>query len=342
MRKLSIIIPAYNEEKVLEKCLESVLNIFSPEDVYVVSDGSTDRTAEIALSYTDNVLNLTCNQGKIGAIKRLIETYRLTDDYQYIMFHDADSRILQTREYFQKQLPLPDDVAVLCAQVRSPDKKSFFDSYRTYDYFIAHYIYKNAQSLMRCILVAPGCLSIYKSDVLAKLSFDKDTLTEDMDLTFQIYRNKLGRVVYDAKLLVDSHNPQNLKNYYMQIRRWYIGFWQNAKKHSLMKRFSTLDLEVGIFTMESFFVLFWLLILPSLIAIYPKIIVIPFLANWLVVLGMGIFVGFYMRRWYVILWSPFFILMQMINLMTFLGAFFGYYLFASTRAKEEEWYFQER
>ncbi|MCL6479060.1 MAG: glycosyltransferase [Peptococcaceae bacterium] len=341
MRKLAIIVPAYNEEKVIGKCLNNLTGIFRREDIYVVSDGSTDRTAEIALDYTKNVLSLPVNHGKIGAIKRLLETYQLLENYGYIAFHDADSRIMVDREYFEKLLPLPGDVACLCAQVRSHEAQRFIDAYRAYEYFVSHYIYKNSQSLMRCILVAPGCLAVYKADVLKKLSLDGDTLTEDMDLTIQIYRRKLGRILYDAKLLVDSHNPQNLKNFYMQVRRWYIGFWQNVRKHSMMKKLSPIDLEVGIFLLESVVTGLLLLLIPSAILLYPKPTCVLILINWLVVIGVSTVAGIYLRRWRIILWSPLFVYMHLINLITFLSAFLGFFVL-SPRTMKEAWYFQER
>lgn len=47
---LSIVVPAYNVEKYLEKCIVSLLNYEESykTEVIVVNDGSTDRTSEIA------------------------------------------------------------------------------------------------------------------------------------------------------------------------------------------------------------------------------------------------------------------------------------------------------
>lgn len=78
---LSVLIPAYNEEKTIAKVLNRVLALkcnWSLE-IIVVDDGSTDRTADIVDSYAMTETNITLvrlsrNQGKTAAIRRALET----------------------------------------------------------------------------------------------------------------------------------------------------------------------------------------------------------------------------------------------------------------------------
>ena len=51
-----IVIPAFNEELVLDKTLDALLNEVSANQVLVVSDGSTDKTAEIVKAKNINLL----------------------------------------------------------------------------------------------------------------------------------------------------------------------------------------------------------------------------------------------------------------------------------------------
>ncbi len=73
MPSLSIIIPAYNEEKRLPSTLERVIEYlavseFSPVEVLVVDDGSKDRTAEVIARYSrqNTAIKLVRNPGNRG------------------------------------------------------------------------------------------------------------------------------------------------------------------------------------------------------------------------------------------------------------------------------------
>ena len=92
--KLSIIIPAYNTEKYIKQCIDSVINIWNIEnEIIVVNDGSTDRTKDILKEYTENNDRIKVitqeNQGASAARNTGIKAS--TGDYIY--FLDSDDWI---------------------------------------------------------------------------------------------------------------------------------------------------------------------------------------------------------------------------------------------------------
>lgn len=95
MKKLSIVVPVYNEEKTIKKVLQTLIELPLPKEVrkeiIVINDSSTDTTAEILRQYTvtSGVIILTNkeNLGKAGAVKRGI--MRSTGDY--VVVQDADN-----------------------------------------------------------------------------------------------------------------------------------------------------------------------------------------------------------------------------------------------------------
>jgi cellulose synthase/poly-beta-1,6-N-acetylglucosamine synthase-like glycosyltransferase len=93
---------------------------------------------------------------------------------------------------------------------------------------------KQGQSNFNVVFVSPGCASMYRTDVLSKLHIDENTLAEDMDLTIQVHRQK-ERVVYAPEARVITQDPDNLKDYFKQILRWYRGFWQVVLKHNTLR-----------------------------------------------------------------------------------------------------------
>ena len=83
---VTAVIPAYNEEQTIAGVVKCVKSIEKIQKVIVVSDGSTDRTAEIARDCGADVIELNENVGKGGAIKAGINECGT----EIILFLDAD------------------------------------------------------------------------------------------------------------------------------------------------------------------------------------------------------------------------------------------------------------
>ena len=88
MKELSIIIPAYNVEKYIRKCLDSVINIPNTE-IIVINDGSTDNTLDIIKEYNDIKIINNANHGVSYS-----RNYGIKESSgKYIMFVDSDDYI---------------------------------------------------------------------------------------------------------------------------------------------------------------------------------------------------------------------------------------------------------
>ena len=89
MNKVSIIIPVYNAEKTIAKCLESLINqTYQNLEIIVINDGSTDKTDAIIKKYHDKRLNYIKRTNSGIGITRNIGIEKATGDY--LMFIDAD------------------------------------------------------------------------------------------------------------------------------------------------------------------------------------------------------------------------------------------------------------
>ncbi len=84
--KVSVVIPAFNEEKTIGKVLDVLVTCEQIDEIIVVSDGSTDKTAEIAHQYSISVIDLDENCGKGGALKVGVDNAQ----GEVIVFLDAD------------------------------------------------------------------------------------------------------------------------------------------------------------------------------------------------------------------------------------------------------------
>ncbi|MGE5381727.1 MAG: glycosyltransferase family 2 protein [Methylocystaceae bacterium] len=86
MMKVTVVLPAYNEEKLITSTLRSVKAAGFAHRILVIDDGSADRTAELAASESVEVITLHPNRGKGGALN-----YAATlVDTPVVIFLDAD------------------------------------------------------------------------------------------------------------------------------------------------------------------------------------------------------------------------------------------------------------
>ena len=67
--RVVVMVPAYNEELTIAKTLKAILTIVPARDVFVINDGSKDKTNKIASKYISHVLTIK-NSGKAHALNQ--------------------------------------------------------------------------------------------------------------------------------------------------------------------------------------------------------------------------------------------------------------------------------
>jgi cellulose synthase/poly-beta-1,6-N-acetylglucosamine synthase-like glycosyltransferase len=246
---LCALIPAFNEETLIEKTLESIIEAgMDKKDIYVIDDCSSDNTKTIAESLGVYVFSNSENLGKADSVKGALNSLNLLDRYSHICFLDADTIV--DSHYFQViRKKLSDDskfceksnrkgkkvrpIGVLCGKARSLPS-NYLTAFRAYEYWLAHAIHKPAQAKMSVILVAPGCASTYNTETLRKVVWSKDTVVEDMDITVQASLSG-ERIEYLGSAIVYTQDPKLLRDFCGQLgKRWYKGTWQVMRKHNLI------------------------------------------------------------------------------------------------------------
>jgi biofilm PGA synthesis N-glycosyltransferase PgaC len=258
-KKVAVCIPAYNEEAVIEKPIKSAKKLVAPEQIYVVSDGSTDQTAKIAERLQVNLLELMPGRGKARALVALIERFKLLQRYQFILFLDADTLI--NSQYLKRALRMfethPYIVSIAGYAItpwrkhKIPSQRRFISAYRLrLNYMLQlSLVYGYSWKFFNAPFVIPGGCSIYKTSVLAKLHLDTPgILIEDFNLAFQINKKKLGKIGHLPSIYIFDEEPKDLKDYWNQVRRWNIGFFQTVRKNGIWP--SLFWLSIGFFSLE--------------------------------------------------------------------------------------------
>ncbi len=110
MTTVAAIIPAYNEEVTVGQVIDVVRDCHLVDQVYVVSDGSTDKTVETASAFEGvEVIELLQNRGKGGAVKAALDN----SDQGVLLILDADL-IGLTEEHVKSLLrPVLDEETVI-------------------------------------------------------------------------------------------------------------------------------------------------------------------------------------------------------------------------------------
>lgn len=228
--KISIMVPCYNEEKSIQKCIESCLNqTREPDEIIVIDDGSTDSTPEILDSFGDRikVKRIEKNSGNKSYAQELGLRFLKGD-----VFITTDADTVLDKKFVERVYSdfKKEKVVAIAGYVKSL-KHNWLTTCRDLDYIIGQDIHKVAQSLISALFVIPGCAGVFKTDVFKEhVGFDHDTLTEDLDFTYKLHESGF-KIKYDRSVVAYTQDPQDLNSYIRQMRRWYSGGWQNLTKH---------------------------------------------------------------------------------------------------------------
>ncbi|HEY3895839.1 MAG TPA: glycosyltransferase family 2 protein [Pseudonocardiaceae bacterium] len=280
---VAVLIPAHNEELVIEDSIAAIAALVPRENIHVVSDGSTDRTAELARLTGVNVIETRTNVGKAGALEEAIGRFGLVGRFQAVLLLDADTTI--EPGYFEAALPHFDDprVVAVAGAVRThwqARSLSFVGKvlvcHRERIYAISQRLLKFGQTwrYTNATHIVPGFASMYRTSVLPHIEMNPPGLViEDFNMTFEVYQKRLGKVAFTLGAVAVTQDPDNLRDYVRQIKRWGLGLWQTVRRHppqfSLFSAMLTMLLLEQL-TSSMFFVLLPLLVLVLAVpALYP-------------------------------------------------------------------------
>ena len=320
---MCVVIPAFNEEQLVSRCVASVLAAgLRPSQVFVIDDCSTDWTRQVLAAIDGiQVIENPTRLGKVRGLQRALDIYQLPERFDFIALLDADSHV--DAMYFDtivRTFTADPEATLVCGSPRS-ERKNWLTAYRAFDYDVSSWMYKDAQDALSVIAVAPGCASVYRSSVVRSLDWSGGTLVEDMDLTIQIHRSGLGRVRYAREAISNTQDPQRVHDYIGQITRWYSGTWQVMRLRRLLRGRQRIDLEFGLLIGESLAFSLLVMALPLVAVLWPDALLRCFAIDQLVTLALAIASAVRLRRPDVVLWCPTFVIIRVINCFVWVRTF---------------------
>lgn len=267
----------------------------------------------IAKTFNVNVLRNEKNIGKAHSILKANELWKLDERYDVICLMDADSIVGDM--YYEKveaAFRSKPNVAVVSANTKSI-KHNWLTSYRCMTYFMSNLIYKQGQSAMGVVSVVPGFAASYNSKAFKHLTWDSDTVVEDMDTTIQVHRKKLGAIVYAPEAETYTQDPNTVRDYAKQIYRWHSGAWQVGKKHKMFSGNAAIDWEFKFLMFEALLFSLIYLLIPLWLLLWPTKVLHMLGIELAVFFSVAAIVAVCQKRWDVLWNAPLFIIVRFID-----------------------------
>lgn len=235
--RVSVIVPAHNEELTLEKTCRSVLALDYPKELLelvIVDDGSTDRTLTVA-----NVIKCS-HPGAVKVISqenggkwRAMNSGIASSSGEFIACLDADSTIKQ--DALNKMLPYFSEpkVAVVLPMLYVDSPKNLLQKVQWHEYVI-NMFYRKVAGFLNCIHVAPGPFSLYRKSVLMEIGGFRDGFkTEDLEICMRL-QSRHYKIMQTTETEAYTEAPDTFRELYRQRKRWNLGSTLNILSYRWM------------------------------------------------------------------------------------------------------------
>lgn len=230
---ISVLVPAYNEGRVIERALTSLMRLEYPEyEVLVIDDGSRDDTLEIASRWEGHhgpghfrVITKP-NGGKASALNAGIAHSR----HPLILSMDADSyleprTLLHAARHFGNPA-----VGAVAGNVKVENRGTIITRLQALEYIEGLNMPRRAQGFVAAVNIVPGPVGLFRREALEEIGgYDEDTFAEDADLTLKMMAAG-WRVEYEDQAIAWSEAPESWRDLTQQRYRWTRGILQAIRK----------------------------------------------------------------------------------------------------------------
>lgn len=189
--KISVIVPVYNVEKYIKKCLDSLVNqTLDGVEIIVVNDGSPDNSQKIIDEYTKKYKNVKSYIKENGGLSDARNYGIKKATGEYISFVDSDDYIRNDMLEIMYNYAIKEDLDVVVC-----------DSINVYDNGSKILIKSNnnySDNDVRNYIISPpmACTRLFKKTIFDKIQFKKNIYYEDLEMTPKVVNitDKIGFV----------------------------------------------------------------------------------------------------------------------------------------------------
>jgi cellulose synthase/poly-beta-1,6-N-acetylglucosamine synthase-like glycosyltransferase/peptidoglycan/xylan/chitin deacetylase (PgdA/CDA1 family)/spore germination protein YaaH len=233
--RVAVLIPAYNEEKVIVRTIRSVLNSDYPHlRIVVIDDGSPDRTSEVArAAYPEEIATgmvtvlRKVNGGKAEAlnyaVSELEEEFYVGIDADTVIAQDAVSKLIC---HFADP-----EVGAVAGNAKVGNRVNLWTRWQALEYITSQNFERRALDLFNIVTVVPGAIGAWRTDAVRQGGcYPVNTVAEDADLTMNLLEQGY-KVIYEDRALAFTEAPATARGLMRQRFRWSFGTLQAIYKH---------------------------------------------------------------------------------------------------------------
>lgn len=230
--RFTVVIPAFNEIKVIEKSIESILASDCDNfQIIVVDDGSTDGTADfVEQRYLSNPRVKLLRKPNGGKWSALNAALRATDD-DIVVTLDADTvfqpdALRRLVRHFHDQR-----IDAVAGHALIGNRINLLTRFQAIEYVTNQNLDRRALEVVNGITVVPGAIGAWRRSALLSIGgFASDTLAEDADATVRLH-NAGWQVVCERHAVALTEAPETVQAFMRQRHRWMFGTLQVVYKN---------------------------------------------------------------------------------------------------------------
>ncbi len=237
-QSMAVIIPAYNEGKVICNSVRAILaSDIEDFEILVIDDGSTDDTADVVRrTFKDEPrvrIVRKSNGGKWSALNLALQS----TDADVVVTLDADTifapdALRQLVRHFSDGT-----VAAVAGHAIVGNRVNLITRLQALEYVTNQNLDRRALEVVNGITVVPGAIGAWRREALLAIGgFSSDTLAEDADATVRLVLAG-NRVLYEPRATARTEAPESFATFMKQRLRWMFGTLQvGYKNRSVMWR----------------------------------------------------------------------------------------------------------
>jgi cellulose synthase/poly-beta-1,6-N-acetylglucosamine synthase-like glycosyltransferase len=229
---VDVLLPMYNEERVVVTTIENLLSIDYPGcSIIVIDDGSTDDSYQVACRHFGDHPRVRivhqANAGKSSALNRAMNL----SESDIIICIDADT--LVRPDIVDIMLPYFQDekVAAVSGYIRVGNKVNSLTHMQYIEYITLQNFERSVFEDVNGILVVPGALGAFRREVVKSLDgFTSKALAEDCDITLRMLC--ANYVIKNASEAISfTEAPDTVNMFFKQRVRWTVGLVQGVLRY---------------------------------------------------------------------------------------------------------------